>query len=411
MKVLLIHSFHYERGGDSTYARALGQALLDGGHQVIPLAMRHPLNDPSPWEQRFVSWVDPRSEEPRDRLRAGLRLVWSWEAARATQRLIAEVHPDVAHLQHVHRHLTPSVLGPLRQARVPVVWTLHDYELVCPNGLLYTNGRPCERCGGGRFHQAIVHRCKQDQIAPSVAAALEKSLHALLRVTDRVDRFLCPSRWLAEAVVRMGLPRDRVFHLPNLTPRLPESVPPTAGNGWLVASRLTREKGVHIAIEAAQGLPDHILHICGSGPEEPRLRHQAADLPNVRFHGHLPQAALAALTARARVVAVPSLWPENLPYAVFEAQAQGRPVVASAVGGIPEQVEDGVDGVLVPPGESLALRTAIAGLMAEPARASAMGVAARTRLSQRAGSVEHVAALLEHYKAAANRATRTPTRV
>lgn len=411
MKVLLVHSFHYERGGDSTYARALGRALADAGHEVVPLAMRHPLNDPSPWEQHFVSWVDPRSSEPGDRLRAGLRLVWSWEAARAARRLVAEVRPDVAHLQHVHRHLTPSVLGPLRRAGVPVVWTLHDYELVCPNGLLYTEGRPCERCSGGRFHQAIAHRCKQGQLGPSFAAALEKSLHALLRVSERVDRFLCPSAWLARAVVRMGLPAERVFHLPNLTPAPPAIAPQPVGDDWLVASRLTREKGVHVAIDAARGLPAHVLHICGSGPEEPRLRRQAANLPHVRFHGHLPQAALAALTARARVVAVPSLWPENLPYAVFEAQALGRPVVASAVGGIPEQIEDGVDGVLVRPDDSEALRIAIASLMAEPARAKAMGDAARRRLDRRAGGAEHIAALLGHYAAAAKRATRTPTRV
>ena len=406
MRVLLVHSFHYERGGDSTYARALSQALLDRGHDVIPLAMRHPLNDPSPWEQRFVSWVDPRSAEPHDRLRAGLRLVWSWEAARATRRLVAEVRPDVAHLQHVHRHLTPSVLGPLRRAGVPVVWTLHDYELVCPNGLLYTQGSPCERCGGGRFHQAIAHRCKQDLLAPSIAAALEKALHGLLRVTDRVDRFLCPSAWLARAVVRMGLPQGRVFHLPNLSPTPPATSSAPIGDDWLVASRLTREKGVHVAIEAARGLPGRVLHICGSGPEEASLRHLAADLPNVRFHGHLPQAALAALTARARVVAVPSLWPENLPYAVFEAQALGRPVVASAVGGIPEQIDDGVDGVLVRPGDSAALRDAVAALMADPARARTMGEAARVRLALRAGSVAHLDALLAHYKAAAVRATR-----
>jgi glycosyltransferase involved in cell wall biosynthesis len=404
MRVLLIHSFHYARGGDSTYARALTGALEAGGHAVVPLAMRHPHNDPSPWEQRFVSWVDPRSAARGDRLRAAARLLWSWEARRASRQLVAEARPDVAHLQHVHRHLTPSVLGPLRRAGVPVVWTLHDYELVCANGLLYTEGAPCERCAGHRYHEALRHRCKQGELLTSAAAAVEKGLHALLGVSAQVDRFLCPSDWLRRAVVRMGLPADRVFHLPNLLPPVAARPAPLAGGDWLVAGRLAREKGVHVAIEAARRLPGATLHICGSGPEEAALRHQAASLPQVRFHGHLPQAALAQRIAACRVVAVPSLWPENLPYAVSEAQGLGRPVVASAVGGIPEQIADGEDGVLVAPGDPGALAEAVRALLEDGPRAARLGAAGHARLAAMPGPAAHVAQLQAHYAAAGKRA-------
>lgn len=380
MKILMVNSFHHARGGDATYTRALTARLEARGHTVVPLAMRHPDNDPSPWEARFVSWTAPwEARSALEVARLGARLVWSREAARAAEALIRETRPDVAHLQHIHRHLTPSVLWPLRRAGVPVVWTVHDHELICPAGTLFTEGAPCERCRGHRYEEAVRHRCKGGRLGPSLAVAVEKALHRRLEVWQKVDRFLCPSRFLADTLVRFGLPPDRVQHLPNLVDLDPDP-PSDPGEGWLYAGRLTEEKGVSVAIEAARRLPGAPLTICGSGPNLAALRASARDLPHVRFVGHLPPAALASRLRAARAVAVPSIWYENFPYAVLEAQGAARAVVASRIGGIPEQIRDGEDGLLVRPGDPAALAEAIGGLLNDPARASALGAAARARV-------------------------------
>ena len=401
MKILALSSFFHARGGDMTYANGLSALLREAGDEVIPFAMRHPDNDPSPWESRFPSWVDPWGAAGlQAQLRLLPRLIWSFEAATALKGVIRDTAPDLAHIHHVHRHLTPSVLTPLNAAGVPVLWTVHDAELVCPAGTLYSQGAPCERCLGGDLSHAVARRCKADALLPSVAVALEKRVHAALKVHDRVTAFLCPSRFMADVLLRAGLPSKKVFHIPNFLDPSGVVLGATPGEGWLYAGRLAPEKGVDTLLEAAARLPGATLTVCGSGPLEGRLRAAAESMPQIRLLGQVPRARLAALIAEARVVAVPSRWPENYPYAVLEAQAAGRAVVASRVGGIPEQIRSGVDGVLVPAGDPDALAGAVSALLADPDRAAALGAAGRARVLEAAAPAAHLQQLRSLYAAA-----------
>jgi len=398
VRVLMVHSFHHARGGDATYTRDLSALLRQAGDEVVPLAMRHPDNDPSVWERRFPSWVDFRqTEDPVARGRAALRMLWSAEAARACRRLIADARPDIAHIQHVHRHLTPSVLRPLRRAGVPIVWTVHDYELICPSAHLFAQGAVCERCADGRYHHALETRCKWGSTSASLAVAVEKTLHRALGVWSMVDRFLCPSAHLARTLVRFGVPADRVEHLENCLDTGDRAPGREPGEGWLYAGRLTEEKGVQVAIAAARKLPGHPFYICGDGPMRSTLERQAADLPWVHFLGQRPRAELAQRLATVRAVVVPSLWPENFPYAVLEAQAAARAVVASDIGGIPEQITHGRDGLLVPPGDADALARTVARLLSDPDRAQRIGAAGRVRVETRLRPDEHLRRLRRVY--------------
>ena len=148
----MAHTFHHQRGGDSTYCHALSRQLEARGHQVIPLAMRHPDNEPSTWEHRFLSWRDLREHRSlRSSIMLAPRVIWSRDASQLCAQLIDENQPDLAHLQHVHRHITPSILEPLNRAGIPVIWTVHDYELICPEGHLFAPDGPCTGTpGAGR---------------------------------------------------------------------------------------------------------------------------------------------------------------------------------------------------------------------------------------------------------------------
>ncbi len=376
MKVLLCNSFLHPRGGDTTCLYTQWEGLVARGHTVIPFAMRHPANHPSPWEVRFPPQIDVHAGKGAARVVSVLASIHSFAAARAIRGLLRDHRPDVAHVHHLHRHLTPSILGPLRDAGVPVVWTVHDYELVCPNGQLWTAGAPCERCAGHRYENAVTHRCKRGDVAQSAAVALEKWVHARMGLWRRVDRFVCPSAFLARTLVRFGVDPARVVHVPNPVAATPAGGP--IGATWAYAGRLSAEKGVDVAIAAARLLPARRLDVFGDGPERANLERNAP--PNIAFHGAVPSARLGEALRRAGVVAVPSRWPENLPYAVFEGQLAGRVVVASRVGGIPEQISDGVDGVLVPPGDASALAAAVATHLDAPERAAAIGAAGRARV-------------------------------
>ncbi|MDP6935642.1 MAG: glycosyltransferase family 4 protein, partial [Myxococcota bacterium] len=153
-----------------------------------------------------------------------------------------------------------------------------------------------------------------------------------------------------------------------------------------------------VAIEAARRLPDHPFTICGTGPLSSSLRKRAAGLPHVRFVGHLPRSQLFHLLSEARAIAVPSLWYENFPYAVLEAQAAGRAVVASRIGGIPEQVEHGIDGLLVEPGDPDALAAALRRVLERPEEARALGANGRERVHRDLGPDAHLQAILGHYR-------------
>ena len=394
----MAHTFHHLRGGDSTYTHALTRELEDVGHEVIPLAMRHPNNVPSVWESRFVSWVELREQRGLQSSLALLRrILWSQEAQKRCQEIIEDYRPDICHIQHIHRHLTPSILKPLNLAGIPVVWTVHDYELICPEGHLFAPDGPCTRCKQHRYWEAVRHRCKWGAPIPSLAAALEKQFHRLMKVWDRVDHFLCPSAFLAQQLVNFGIPEHKVTALPNFMNVGPTPAPWKPGDGWLYAGRLTVEKGVDVAIEAARLVPDIPLRICGTGPELKSLKQRAEGLNHVHFLGHIPQSQLKSLILNARAIAVPSRWHENFPFAVLEAQALGRPVVASRMGGMPEQIEDGVDGLLIPANDPVALANAILHVCQNPRMAQTLGSKAAERVRTRLAPAHHMDHLLSIY--------------
>lgn len=380
MNVLMVHSFWHARGGDTTCMFSEVAGLEARGHTVIPFAMRHPNNLPSPWENRFPTWTDIWHAQGAGLALSVAAAIYNPQAARALDALLTDVNVDVAHIHHLHRHLTPSILDVLRRHRVPVVWTVHDYELICPNGLLYTDEAFCTRCRDHRYGEAVRHRCKRGDTAQSAAVALEKWTHARLRIWDKVDRFLAPSRFLADRLCEFGIDEHRVQHLPNgiAVPATAASAPGAlfAHADWLFAGRLSAEKGVADLLAAAALLPEHRLLVLGDGPARIGL----PPLPNVHFAGSVVPEQVASALGRVRVAVVPSRWPENFPYAVLEAQLAGCAVVATRVGGIPEQIDDGVDGILVEPADPAALAHAVRGLLAEPARAAELGRAGQTRV-------------------------------
>ena len=377
MKLLLVNSFLHPRGGDTTLLFDEWAGWTSRGVDVIPFAMRHPENVSSPWSARFPSWRSPRFPGTLGaRARALAHAIWNREAAGALDALCREHRPAAAHVHHVHRHLTPAIFAVLRRHDIRTAWTLHDHELVCPNGLRFVNGEACFRCVGGRYGQAITHRCKDGDLVASAGVALEKAVHRALRARLAPDAWVSPSAYLAEGLVQDGFPRDQIHHVPNFVEV--RAVPGELGQNVVFAGRLAEEKGIAEVAALALALPERRIDVFGDGA----CRAMLAPAPNVTLHGSRSRAEVHAALAEAGVVIVPSRWPENQPYAVLEAQLLARPVVATAVGGVPELIEDGVDGWLVPPGNARALVTAVRAALERPEFAAALGRRARARVER-----------------------------
>jgi glycosyltransferase involved in cell wall biosynthesis len=209
-----------------------------------------------------------------------------------------------------------------------------------------------------------------------------------------------PSAFLRDQVVAGGLPGTRVVVVPN--PVRATDRPARHRGGvptFLYAGRLVAEKGLNVLLEAARSLPAGVkVVLLGTGRLEAELRARvtAERLP-VEVWGLASRAVVDRQLADATATVLPALWYENCLMAVLEAAAQGVPAVASAIGGIPELVIDGITGLLIPPEDAPVLAVAMQTLAAHPQRAAQRGAAAWHRVRAQHDPDDYLTALLDCY--------------
>ena len=403
MKILMCNAFYYERGGSESYTFALTAEFVKRGHEVVPFSMKHERNLPSEYEKFFVSNVDFTAfaggfKWARKISSAG-RVLYSVEARRRVASLIEATKPDIAHVHNIAHHLSPSILPVIKAHGIPIVQTLHDYKLICPNTLLFFGGHTCVRCKGGKYYRSVLSRCKKNSVLASALAALELHVHRLLRIYEKnVDVFICSSRFLRDTMIDFGIDQRKLVHIPNFVDVEAYAPAPTRQDHIVYFGRLSLEKGVDTLIDAVRELPGATLYITGEGPQRAELEALAEGADNVKFVGHVEQRVLRELVGGAMFVVIPSLCYENAPMSVYEAFALGVAVVGSRIGGIPELIKDGETGLLFHPGDSEDLRDKIQSMLADKPRAIAMGAKARQRAGNEFGAARHYDAVMRVYR-------------
>jgi glycosyltransferase involved in cell wall biosynthesis len=401
-RVLMVNKYHYPRGGAEHYMFRLAAMLEQHGSQVDYFSMRHPKNEPCPTDSYFVSEVD--FEHPPGGLgRIGVagRAVYSREARLKMGRLLDHRQVDLAHVHNIYHQLSPSLLAPLHRRRIPVVMTVHDFKLVCPVYSLLSHGEICERCVGHGFSQAVRRRCNRGSLSGSALVAGETWLHRRLSLyRDGIDVFVTPSSFARERLVRGGYPSERVLVIPNCVVAGDYRPGYQPGDYALYLGRLSREKGVDMLVRAA-AVSGASVKLVGEGPLREELERLVAETgADVELLGYRSGDELAEIVRGASSVVMPSVCHDNCPLAVIEAMAWGKPVVASRVGGIPELVRDGDEGLLVPPGDVDALGRALTDLLSSPELAEQMGRRGRARVEARYDAEGHFRAVREAYRLA-----------
>ena len=406
MRILHVNKFLHRRGGAESYMLDLAAAQQARGHEVAFFAMDNPDNIADPNSDLFPSRLElnPPPDGIGGRARVAAQILHRPEARTGMERLLDRVRPDVVHLHNIYHQLSPSILRPITRRGIGSVMTLHDYKLVCPTYQLLDHGRICEACLPRKFSAAVRRRCNRGSIAGSALSALELGLHTATGAYDSIDLLLCPSDFLLHKMVQGGLDPDRLVHLPNFCDL--RAIPPatTPGRGVLYAGRLSAEKGVDVLVDAVEHLPaDAPVTIAGDGPERAALERRTAErglVGRIDFIGRVSAGELHQRMREAAVVTVPSRWYENQPMTVLEAFGCARPVVASRLGGLPELVEDGVAGALVPHDNPVALAGALGSLAADPETAHRMGQTARSRAADGYALDAHVERLHSLYQSA-----------
>ncbi len=360
MRVLQVHNLYLQHGGEDRLVEIEADALRADGHTV----------------------VGARTSNPSSRLDQ-MRLLplapWGPGGARTIGRLLSDHRPDIAHVHNTWYRWTPSVFSALGRADVPVVMTVHNYRLVCANGVLWRDGAPCTDCVGSHPWSAVAHRCYRGSAAESLVAATTIALNRSLGTwTRNVDRFIVTSDFAGAVLERSGIPGDRIRVVPPLIPDPgPRLNAPSESDEVVYIGRIAEGKGLDLLLDAwQQAGSDLELTVIGTGPmlstfDERRIR-------GVRFIGWLDHAAVMETLRSARALVFPSLYYETLGLSLVEALAAGVPVVANDLGPRREVTGDAGAAQLTKPGSLDEWVEAIRGL-SDDGHVDAAGAEARRR--------------------------------
>lgn len=407
MKILVPNTFYYDRGGDCTYTFNLSKLLESKGHKVIPFAMHHQRNFQSEYSKYFVSEIDFVEELEKKSissvLKVASRYIYSLEARNKITRLIEDVKPDIAHLQSVHGHITPSILPVLKRHDIPIIWTLHDYRIICPNTLFLSHGSICEACKKRKFFMAPFRQCKKGSFLASLMICFESYTHHLLRSYRYVDKFICPSRFVYSKFQEYGFSKNQLVHIPHFL--FIDDYQPSydLGNYCVYYGRLSIQKGVMTLLKAMQYVTDVNLKVIGEGDQRSDLQEFTANagLDNkVDFLGWIPKNQLIELVTNSAFSIFPSEWFETFGFSIAESFAQGTPVIGSSIGAIPELINDRKNGLLFEPGNVGQLTQSIQFLTDNPQQTTKMGQRARKTVEERCSSDAYYQALMRVYNEA-----------
>lgn len=397
MRILLVNKYFYRKGGAETYFFALAEGLKALGHEVAFFSMKHPNNEPSRWSKYFVSEKDYVGEiSAFKKVQEASTLIYSFEAKRKFEALLEEFKPDIIHMNNVHRQLTLSILDApyLKKHHVPVVYTAHDYILLCP-AYTMVNGRGevCDACLDRHFMHATKNICVKGSRAKSALATMEAEFLKFHHSYDKIDLIIAPSKFMKSKLDEGGFAGKTVAMQNFLTDSQMamgarvanthkfEDTKAGARPYFLFFGRLSKEKGILTLVKAflqaaglAKGndtvrnddrgtrtLPDvWDLHIVGDGPERGAIEQliaSAGQQAASRIHllGYKSGEKLHREVGNARFTVLSSEWRENMPYSGLESLAAQTPIIGARIGGIPELVEEGKTGVTFESGDAVDL--------------------------------------------------------
>jgi len=366
MRIILTNKFHYPRGGDCIYSLELARLLKAQGHEVAFFAMKHPENEPSEWQDYFPSEVSFSPRKPLQLLKGLVRPLYSPEVQRKFSRLMKDFKPDVVHLNNIHTQLSPVIAQIAKEQGARVIWTLHDYKLLCPRYDCLREGKSCELCHQGNPSFALQYSCLKNSRLASTIAFLEARKWSHEKLEQWTDAFICPSRFMKEKMVGGGFDANKLHilhHFIDMDKVTGKS--PRRQDHYCYVGRLSEEKGIRTLLQVASQLP-YLLKVAGTGPLESELKAQYAEFQQIEFMGQQNRASLRPLLGSARFLAVPSECYEVFGLSALESIALGTPVLGAQIGGIPELITAEKTGRLFEPGNARELKEQIGAMWTTP---------------------------------------------
>ncbi len=393
VKVLLVNWAWRNVGGDWTYIDNIKKLYEANGYEVIPFSTINVENVKTNYDKYFVDSFNfkelNKNKGVLNTLTAGKNSVISSDATSKIKKLIQDHKITFAHFHNIHHHITPAIIWKLKNAGIPIIWTLHDYKLICPDSNFVSNGEICEKCFDKKFYNCTLNKCKKKSYPASVLATLDAYFYNFSGIYNKVDLFLCPSQFLLDKFKQFNFQVSKL-KLTNLCydiDRLDQQIKELEQDKQLIAKdaryifyvgRVEKIKGIFTLIEAVAGT-GITLKIAGSGDAIDEAVNYVKDnnLGNIEFLGFQDKKNIYKLTYNAQFVICPSEWYENYPFSVIESMLISKAVVGAKIGGIPELVIDNKTGFLFESGNHVDLKNKISTLWNDPGLCTQFGMEGR----------------------------------
>jgi glycosyltransferase involved in cell wall biosynthesis len=387
MRILSIHNNYQIRGGEDESRQAEERLLQEMGHQV------------DVYEKNNDRVATLNSAQ------LAIRTVWSTEAYRIVQQRLRQYKSDLVHVQNFFPLISPSVYYAAQAEGVPVVQTLRNYRLICPNGLFFRDGHVCEDCLG-KFvpYPGVIHACYRQNRGATATTAAMLTVHRTLRTwLKQVNLFISLSEFARQKFIEAGFPEEKIVVKPNFVHPDP-GVGDGRGGYALYVGRLSVEKGLDILLAAWESLKAPIpLKIVGDGPLAQQVIEATKRLPKVEWLGRKPMPEVYELMGEAMFLIFPSKWYETFGRVAVEAFAKGTPVIAANLGAIAELVDSGRTGLHFTPSDPTDLAAKVEWVLEHPTELLQMRSLARAEFEAKYTAQKNYHQLMAIYALARNK--------
>lgn len=362
MRILMVNKFLYANGGSETYIFKLGDYLKNNGHEVQYFGMEHEGRCVGNAVNAYTTDMDFHGGSKLSKLTYPLKTIYSSEARKKIRQVLDDFKPDVVHLNNFTYQLTPSMILEIQKwkkqtgRKCRIVFTAHDYNLVCPNHMLNNPNthQNCEKCLGGHFMNCTKDKCIHGSMVKSAVGTMEAFFWKMNGAYKHIDSIICCSEFLKTKMDTNPLFAQKTLALHNFVEQV-EFKETVKKDYVLYFGRFSEEKGIGTLIDVCKQLPDVQFIFAGTGPLEETIK----DVENIRNVGFQRGDALEKLIREARFSIYPSEWYENCPFSVMESQMYGTPVLGTDIGGIPELIKVGKTGELFESGNKSDLKLKI----------------------------------------------------
>ena len=343
MRILLVNKFHYLNGGSEKYYFELGRLLKEHGNEVAYFSMKDDRNIKTGDKEYFAEKIDLNTGS---KLKA-FDVIYSKENYKKMQEAIDDFKPDIVHLNNFQRQLSASIVNCCKKNNIPMVFTAHDMQAICPASAMLYKGKICEDCIKNGYNSCIKKSCIKDSKLKSILGVLEAKYYRKNKIYSQIDFIVTPSEFLKKQLIKGNLKYKRIETIHNFVINSEEENNCNDSGYAFFFGRLSIEKGILNVLKAIKQLNNGKLIIAGDGPEKEKIEKFITENnleDRVKMVGYLKQEQVKEYIKKSRFVVLPSIWYENCPYSILETMEIGKPIIGSKIGGIPELIEDKENG-------------------------------------------------------------------